>query len=233
MPPAGGTTPPVTTPPVAANANCPGQFFCDGFEGVAAGASPDAALWKVMDTYNLTTKPTATVQVSTANAHGGGQALHVVGGQTRSGVIATLPQSSYFLRAWLQVDAVPRGPVLMGLGTDQNNEVRLRIFNQSWATINSPSENDAVRPDGAKTNDCPTCVTLVPNRWFCAEFAIDNAVQTATLSIDGVEAATLIGAPGQPASPQAFLGSMGLEGGMTSVWIDDVVAGPARIGCTN
>jgi hypothetical protein len=229
MPPPGGDIA-QGTPPVPNTSDCTGQFFCDGFEDVAAGASPNAALWKVMDSYNLVTKPTANVQVSAANAHSGGQALRVVGAQARSGAIATLPQSQYFLRVWLQVDAAPRGPVLMGLGADQNDETRLRIFNQSWATINV-IPGDAVFPNGATSGNCPTCVTLMPNRWFCAEFFIDGAAQTATLWINEVEAATLTGASRQPAAPQAFLGSMGLEGGSTGVWVDDVVAGPARIGC--
>jgi hypothetical protein len=75
----------------------------------------------------------------------------------------------------------------------------------------------------------------VPNRWFCAELFIDNAARNATLWIDGVEAASIVGGeggwPAQPASPQMFLGSMGLQGGQTAVWIDDVAAGPQRIGC--
>ena len=55
------------------------------------------------------------------------------------------------------------------------------------------------------------------------------------LWIDGVEAASIAngegGWPVQPASPQMFVGSMGLQGGETAVWIDDVAAGPQRIGC--
>jgi len=226
-------TPPVVTPPAAANANCPGQFFCDDFEGVAASAAPSAALWKIMASYAITTQ-SANVQVSADNQHGGSQALRVIGAQSRNGVIATLPQTKYFLRAWLQVDAAPRGPVLIGLGSDQNSEVRLRIFNQSWATINAVP-GDGVFPDGAKSGNCPGCVTLTPNRWFCAEFSIDDAARSATLWIDEVEAATIVNGQGgwvtQPAAPQMFLGSMGLEGGTAGVWIDDVVAGPARIFC--
>ena len=225
--PPGNTVPPV--PPAPSNQDCPGQFFCDGFEGVAAGSSPSASLWKLFDNYN--SPPTsANVQVSAANAHGGSRAVRVVAASGRSGIEANLPQASYFVRAWLQVDSAPRGPVLIGLGADQNAETRLRIFNQSWATINAVP-GDAVRPEGATSGNCPTCVTLVPNQWFCAEMSVDNSAKTATLWIDDVEATTLTNAPAQPAAPKMFVGSMGLEGGQTGVWIDDVVAGPARIGC--
>jgi hypothetical protein len=148
----------------------------------------------------------------------------------RSGIVASLSQASYFVRAWLQVDAAPRGPVLIGVGTDQNAETRLRIFNQSWATINAVP-GDAVRPEGATSGNCPTCVTIVPNQWFCAEMSVDNVARTTTLWINEVEAATLTNAPNQPAAPKLFIGSMGLEGGQTGVWIDDVVAGPTRIFC--
>ena len=204
-------------------------FFLDGFEGVAAGASPSTSIWTVFDNYNQTSV-SANVQVSAGNAHSGGQALRVAAASGRSGIVASLPQASYFVRAWLQVDSAPRGPVLIGLGTDQNAETRLRIFNQSWATINAVP-GDAVRPDGATSGNCPTCITLVPNQWFCAEMSVDNVAKTATLWINGVEAAALTNAPAQPAAPKMFVGSMGLEGGQTGVWIDDVVAGRTRIGC--
>ncbi len=73
------------------------------------------------------------------------------------------------------------------------------------------------------------------DQWFCAELFIDNAEQAATLWIGGEEAASIVngqgGWPVQPASPALFLGSMGLQGGQTGVFIDDVAAGPTRIGC--
>jgi hypothetical protein len=138
------------------------------------------------------------------------------------------------MRAWLNIDAAPVGPVFIGLGTDQNSETRLRIQGRSFATINTVGPGDAVHPD-ANSGNCPECVTLTPNRWFCAEFSIDNAGQNATLWIDGVEAASIVngekGWPAQPAQPKLFVGNMGLQGGMAGVYIDDVAAGPTRIGC--
>jgi hypothetical protein len=228
--------PPVTPPPVnpVPNANCAGQFFCDDFEGVADGASPTAALWTIIDGYSE--RPaSANVQVSADNARSGGQALRVANTNSRAGVRGRLPQTRYFVRAWFQIDSAPVGPVFIGLGTDQNSEARLRIQGQSFATINTVGPGDKVHPDAANSGNCPDCVTLTPNNWFCAEMFIDNAAQNATLWIDDVEAATLVngdgGWPVQPANPALFLGSMSVQGGQTGVWIDDVVAGPNRIGC--
>jgi hypothetical protein len=247
--PPGDTPPPVdppqqptpTLPPPAQptpqpppNAGCAGQFICDGFENAAPGASPNSGVWRVIANYTPTPQ-SPNVQVSAANAHSGAQALRVVGASARNGIVASLPTQTYFMRAWIQADAVPLGPVFIGLGSDQNSETRLRISASSYAAINTVGPGDAIHPGAATSGNCADCVTLAPNRWFCAELFIDNAGRNATLWIDGVEAASIAngdgGWPVQPASPQMFLGSMGLQGGQTAVWIDDVAAGPQRIGC--
>jgi hypothetical protein len=230
------TPPPPTqpTPQPPPNAGCAGQFICDGFENVAPGASPNGGVWRVIADYTPTPQ-SPNVQVSAANAHSGARALRVVGASARNGIVASLPAQTYFMRAWIQADAVPLGPVFIGLGTDQNSETRLRISASSYAAINTVGPGDAIHPGAATSGNCADCVTLAPNRWFCAELFIDNAGRNATLWIDGVEAASITngegGWPAQPASPQMFLGSMGLQGGQTAVWIDDVAAGPQRIGC--
>jgi hypothetical protein len=230
QPPAGAAGAPATEPPPVGN-NCPGLFFCDDFEGVAAGSSPNPALWSVIANYSRTAQA-ASVQVSAANSNSGNQAVRVTQGG-RDGIIATVPQARFFMRAFLQVDAAPLGPVLIGAGTDQNSEVRLRIRQNSWAGINV-STGDAVFPNGIESGNCPTCVTLPVNTWFCAEMFVDNAARSTTLWIDGREAATVVNAgtwPAMPATPALFLGTMALQGGNTALWIDDVAAGPQRIGC--
>lgn len=228
--------PPAQPPPPAApppSGDCNGAFFCDGFESVASGASPTAAVWQVINGYNLV-EASANVQVSNANARSGTQALRVAATGGRTGVIATLPQSSYFVRAFFQLDAAPLGPVFIGGGASANDETRFRIQGQSFATINSVgSVGDPVRPGNANGGGCPDCVTLTTNEWLCVEMQFDNDTQTARLFIDGVEAA--VAGPDafatQPANPDLFFGSMGLQGGMTGVWIDDIAVGPQRFGC--
>jgi hypothetical protein len=225
--------PPPTTPPPPLNADCATAFFCDGFENVADGASPSASLWSIIDGYSVRPQ-SANVLVSADNARSGASALRVTGTNSRTGVRATLPQTRYFVRAWLQIDSASPGPVFIGLGTDQNSEARLRIQGSSFATINSVGPGDKVHPD-ANDGNCPECITLVPNEWFCAEFFMDDATQNATLWIDGVEAASKVngdgGWPVQPDNPFFFLGSMSVQGAISGVWIDDVAAGPARLGC--
>jgi hypothetical protein len=191
-------------------------------------------LWDVIQNYNFV-DASPNIQVSSANAHSGTQSVRVTDPQGRAGIVAQLPAQTYFVRAWFQIDSAPVGPVFIGLGTDQNSETRLRIQGQSFATINTVGPGDAVRPPAANSGNCPDCVTLTPNQWFCAEMFIDNAAQNATLWINDVEAATItngeLGWPVQPANPALFLGSMVVQGGATGVWIDDVAAGPQRIGC--
>jgi hypothetical protein len=230
--------PPAQNPPPSAppplNADCGTAFFCDGFEGVADGASPAAPLWTIIDGYSVRPQ-SANVLVSADNVRSGARALRVIGTDSRTGVRATLPQTRYFVRAWLQIDSAQPGPVFIGLGTDQNSEARLRVQGSSFATINSVGPGDKVHPDAANSGNCPECVTLVPNEWFCAEFFMDDATQNATLWIDGVEAASKVngdgGWPVQPDNPFLFVGSMSVQGAITGVWIDDVAAGPARLGC--
>jgi hypothetical protein len=140
------------------------------------------------------------------------------------------------MRAWLRIDAAPVGPVFIGLGTDQNSEIRLRIQGQSFATINTVGPGDAVHPGQANSGNCgDACITLVPNTWFCAEFSIDESTRTARLFINDDEAASVVngdgGWPVQPATPKMFLGSMAVQGGNSGVFIDDVVVGSTRIGC--
>jgi hypothetical protein len=228
--------PPQQPPPQdpAPSGDCAGAFFCDGFESVAAGASPTAAVWQVIDGFNVTDASTK-VTVSTAEARSGTQSLRIAADPGRTGVLATLPQSSYFVRAFFQLDAAPLGTVFIGGGTSDNNETRFRIQGQSYATINSVgSVGDPVRPGDANSgNGCPGCFTLPVDEWFCAELAIDNAASTATLFINDVEVA--VAGPDafatQPAQPILFLGSWGLQGGATGVFIDDVAVGPERFGC--
>jgi hypothetical protein len=225
--------PPQELPP-APSGDCNGAFFCDGFESVAPGASPTAAIWRVIQGFNVT-DASEKVTVSAANARTGTQSLRITEDAGRTGVLATLPQSSYFVRAFFQLDAAPLGTVFIGGGTSENNETRFRIQGQSYATINSVgSVGDPVRPADANSgNGCPDCFTLPTNEWFCAELAIDNAASTATLFINGTEVA--VAGPDafatQPPQPLLFIGSWGLQGGATGVFIDDVAVGPQRFGC--
>lgn len=223
-----GQDPPVDDlPPVV---GCDGQFLCDDFEGAAPGGSPNAALWQVMTNYT-TMAQTPNVQVSTQQARTGNQSVRVSGSAGRSGIIATLPTNTYYVRAWMFAETAPSGPVLAGFGSNGNDEVRFRLWTNSWATINSTVGDDLV-PQAARAGNCPDCSVVPAGTWFCMEYLVDQGAQAATLWIDGQQAAVLDQSwANQPATPAMFLGSMTLGGATANVFIDDVVAGPDRIGC--
>src|SRR5690606_496279 len=155
------------------------------------------------------------------------------------GVVASVAAERFHLRALMQLDAAPGGPVLTGIGTDQHSEVRFRIFGNSWPTINF-SPGDDVFPQAARENNCASCPVLNPGQWFCMEFFVDNINEDATLWIDGAEAAVaevIVREDGTSSWPsftspiQVRLGSMDLQNGSTGLWIDEVAIGAERIGC--
>jgi hypothetical protein len=174
------------------------------------------------------------VSVSSEKKHGGNQALHV-GANGLAGVIAEVSAQQFHVRAFMQVDAAPLGPVLAGIGTDHNSEIRFRIQQNSWATINI-IPGDAVLPQAAREGNCPTCPSITPNEWFCLEMAVDAASKRVGLWIDGMEAVDEVVSGEWPAfgSPtHVRLGTMDLQGGSTGVWVDDVAIGTERVGCGN
>ncbi len=182
--------------------------------------------------YTYDVAQTDLVRVSADKKHGGNQALHV-DANGLAGVVAEVPAQQFFLRAFMQVDAAPLGPVLAGIGTDHNSEVRFRIQQNSWATINI-IPGDAVLPQAARDGNCPDCPSVVPNEWFCLEMSVDAATKHVGLWIDGVQAADEVVSGDWPAfgnPTHVRLGTMDLQGGSTGVWVDDVVIGAARIGC--
>lgn len=212
------------------SADCGTALLCDDFEGVAAGNSPDPALWDLIVGYNPTQGQTDSVQVTTAQAHSGSQSVFVSGDNGRTGMIGTIAADDYHVRAWMFAESAPLGPVLAGFGSDGNNEVRFRIWNNSWATINSTVGDDLV-PQAARAGNCPDCPVVPAGQWFCMEYFVNNSAQTATLSIDGQEAAVLNGSwPNMPAEPQIFLGVMRIQDG-ANIYVDDVVASLNPIGC--
>lgn len=231
---AGGGTMTIQDPnppqPPVTGVDCGSALLCDDFEGIAAGSSPDPAIWDMIVSYNQTSGQTDSIQVTTEQAHSGNQSVFVSGANGRTGMIGTINASNYYVRAWMFAESAPLGPVLAGFGADGNNEVRFRIWNNSWATINSTVGDDLV-PQAARAGNCPDCPVVPAQQWFCMEYFVNDAAQTATLWIDGDEAAVLNGSwPNMPADPKIFLGVMRIQDG-TDLFIDDVVASVNPIGC--
>lgn len=221
------TEPNPTTP-----VGCEQLLLCEDFEGVAAGGSPDPAKWSLVANYTYDVAQSDLVQVSTEKKRSGNQALRVAANGL-AGAIAEVSAQSFYLRAFMQVDEAPLGPVLAGIGSDHNSELRFRIQQNAWATINI-IPGDAVLPQAARDGNCPDCPSITPNEWFCMEFFVDAASQTAGLWIDEVEVFSGVVTGdwptlGNPAHVR--LGTMDLQGGSTGLWVDDVAIGTTRIGC--
>lgn len=215
-------------------ADCGSLLLCDDFEGVSAGSSPSPATWSLVAGYTAV-EQTNIVRVGTEQAHGGSQALRV-DKDGLAGIFTAVAERKFFLRAFMRVDAAPLGPVLIGIGADTQpqSEVRFRVQQNSWATLNVVP-GDAVLPQAAREGNCPTCPVVPVNQWFCVEFAVDADSREATLWFEGTEVATASeGVGGFPEMPNPIpvrLGTMSLQGGETGLWIDDVAISTTRIGC--
>lgn len=149
------------------------------------------------------------------------------------GVVAPAPGDAFFLRVWMlfenpQVNA----PVFIGVGIGEDPEIRMRL--KTGALVLNASRGDGLAPDPA---NCATCIAP-PSGWFCAEMFVDRVAETATLWIDGEVAGSVVNNQGWHSGgtwptqfEQVRIGPMGLEGGTTTTWIDDVAFGSERIGC--
>jgi hypothetical protein len=212
-------------------ASCSELILCEDFES-ASGGVPDPATWTLVANYTYDVAQTDLVQVGTEQKHGGAQALHVAANGL-AGIVTEIAAQKFYVRAFMRVDAAPVGPVLMGIGTDHNSELRFRIQQNSWGTVNIiPS--DAVLPQAARDGNCPTCPKVTPNEWFCMEFFVDAATKSAGLWLDGVESVNAQGLadfPGVGDPIHLRFGTMDLQGGSTGLWLDDIAVGAERIGC--
>jgi hypothetical protein len=222
-----------TSGPVSPS-DCADLLLCEDFEGGVI----DPAKWSLVQGYNYEIQPAeaTAIRLSSEQKHGGAQALRV-DANGLAGVIAEIAEQKFYLRAHMRLDAVPVGPVLVGIGKEHGNELRFRIQHQSSATINIVP-GDAVLPSAATTGNCPECVTLTANEWFCMEFLVDAMASKVALWVDGApavpetDAADAITQAWPATGPvKVRLGSMDLQGGMTGVWFDDVAIGTERIGC--
>lgn len=228
-----GNTPPVTNP------SCADLLLCDDFETATPGASPDPARWSLSLNYNPNAPPSPDVSVDNTVSHGGSQSVRINGSGEPRDIVATVPVDRLFVRAFLRLSSAPTGggPVLMAVGGDQNSDVRLRLWAGQVATLNT-GNGDSIVPNAATSGNCPECLNVPSDTWFCAEMFVDNAQQSVILWIDEAEAGRVTNNdwnstwPTFPAQTNVRLGFWGLQGAnATTVWIDDVAIGSERIGC--
>jgi len=231
MPP--GTNPSPEDPPPGNAPDCGALFLCDGFESLSVGAQPDAAIWTLRRGYD-NQWPLTNFAVDNSTAHSGTQSLKLTANSSAPvGVIAAGPGDRFFLRVWMQLETpAANAPVYIGIGTGEGSEIRMR--SKTGALVINAAQGDGLAPDPA---NCQTC-TAPPSGWFCAEMFVDRVAENATLWIDGVEAGSVVNNQGWHSGgtwPTSFaqvrIGPMGLEGGASTTWIDDVAIGSERIGC--
>jgi hypothetical protein len=219
-----------------------GLLLCDDFEAASANGSPDSARWSITHDFNPNFGPTADVALDTTTGHNSSRSLKVVGSTSLREIVGQVAVERLFVRAWYRLSAAPTGggPVLMGIGGDQNQDIRLRLWAGQVATLNT-NAGDGIAPDMATSGNCAACLNVPSNIWFCAEMFVDDATQTATVWIDGNEAASVVNNDGWhnpstwptfPAQTLVRLGFWGLQGASaTTVWIDDVAVGAERVNC--
>lgn len=215
--------------PPSGGGDCSQLLLCEDFESANA---PDPAKWSLVANYTYDITQSDLIRVGTEQKHGGSKALRV-DANGLAGILADIPAQKFYVRAFMRVDAAPLGPVLMAVGADHNSELRFRIQQNSWGTINIvPS--DSVLPQAAREGNCPTCPQVTANEWFCMEFFVDAATKSAGLWLNGVETEDASGIGDFPnvGNPVRLrFGTMDLQGGSTGVWVDDIKVGTQRLGC--
>jgi hypothetical protein len=213
-------------------------LLCDDFESVAVGASPDASRWSLTRDFSPIAA-TPDIAIDNTNAHGGAQSVRVAGTSSLREIVGRVAADRVFVRAFMRLSAAPTGggPVVMAVGGDQNADIRLRLWAGEVATLNTGA-GDSIVPNAATSGNCPECLDVPSNAWFCAEMFVDNAQRSATIWIDGAEAASVVNNnwnstwPAFPTPTNVRLGFWGLQGASnTQVWIDDVAVGTERVGC--
>jgi hypothetical protein len=96
---------------------------------------------------------------------------------------------------------------------------------------------DANGNEGGLSSDTKFSYYTAVDNWVCVEWMVDPSTQKGALWADGVLAYNDVlshPSPNQiPATSfnQIRIGMRTYKGAMNSVWIDDVVVGPTRIGC--
>src|SRR5690606_30745730 len=183
------------------------------------------------------------VAVTSEAAHSGSQSVKVIGTEGLYGIEYAAPGDSFYLRTWLKVDGLTNGnPVIVGVGQGNNDEMRMRLVkkgvNDFHAVAANAAAGDGLSPPNSSGGlACDDCVPM-PADWFCLEMHVDRAAQTLQMWVDGEQAVNIVnnepwsGGANWPASMDVLrIGSMALEGGGATVYIDDVALGPSRIGC--
>lgn len=221
-------------------ADCSSLPLCTDFDSDTVGTVP--AGFTANLGYGAGNNP-ERVAVTSEEAHSAPNSVKVVGTDSLYGIEYANPGDTFYLRTWLKVIGPMNGNlVVVGAGTDPNNEVRMRVHRADENTPHSVVANvvpgDGLSPvNSAGGLPCTDCVAL-PDDWFCFEMYVDRASQTLKFWVGDEQAvnmennAPLHSNSTWPSSLSILrLGAMSANGGSATVYIDDVAVGPSRIGC--
>ncbi|GAB2847268.1 cellulose-binding domain-containing protein [Lentzea nigeriaca] len=247
-PPTTTTTPPTTTTttPQLPPPGCPSGAFCDGFEN-QTGTTP-AGDWSLMFP-NCQGSGTATVDSSTA--HSGTRSVRINGraGYCNHVFLATsrgMSTSGQYVRFFVRhTTALPESHVTFVAMKDTNDGGKdLRMGGQNRALQWNRESDDATLPEQSPAGVAQS-VPLAVNQWACVEFGITgselrtwlNGTEVSGLHADGtptpdVDAQWLRRGGWRPALANFRLGWESYGNGDDTLWFDDVVMAPSRIGCS-
>lgn len=235
----------------ASGGDCADLPLCDGFEGAAAGGSPDPALWTVV---SPDCSGTGTLVVDDAVAHTGTRSLRVDGGggwcdhvfaRNTSAVAAV--QGPLHVRFFLRLgEALGDGHVtILALADADDGGSDVRLGGQAGVLVWNRASDDAtlpvLSPAGIATSVGPDA-----GRWHCVEVALDGAAGTLDTWVDGVavdglrvdgeptadrDAGWLARGAWHPAPTDLRLGWESYHGDARTLWVDDVAVAGSPIGC--
>jgi hypothetical protein len=235
-----------TTGPVP----CDALPLCDGFESVAAGGPPSAALWSISQP---DCTGSGTLTVDGAQAHSGKQSVRVDGGGgycdhvfiSNASAIAGLGPQVYtrlFVRLGAPLGAGHVTFLAMKDSADMGGD--LRMGGQDMVLMYNRQSDDATLPVLSPTGTGES-LALAAGTWTCIESHVDESAGTLDTWVDGKEIAGLVedgtatpdvssqwlSQTWRPALSNFRLGWESYSGQTMTLWFDDVALAAHRIGC--
>lgn len=237
------STPPTTPqPPVG----CPSGAFCDGFES-QTGSVPTGD-WSLMFP---NCQGTGTATVDSSVSHSGGKSVRINGraGYCNHVFLATtrgMTGSGLYVRFYVRhTTALPESHVTFAAMKDTADGGKdLRMGGQNRALQWNRESDDATLPEQSPAGVAQS-VPLAVNQWSCVEFGVTgselrtwlNGNEVPGLRADGVptpdvDAQWLRRAGWRPSLANFRLGWESYGNGDDTLWFDDIVMAPSRIGCS-
>gem|GEM_PF-1997624 len=212
----------------SAPVDCSSLPVCDDFEGGAI----DAGTWTNILGWGGEA-PASSISLETSDSHSPGSSVLITPASAPIGISTPAPGSSLYLRTWIKVEGGGGGALFaVGDPTSHGDEIRLRV-REGYITLNSAGGGDGLAPDPSGCT--PDTCSQVPTDWFCAEMYFDQGSETATLWIDGTEAASVVGNVGWhsggsfPTPGRVWFGSYAPSGSAPSgVYFDDIMVGTSK-----